>query len=439
MVLDIPELSLVILMGPSGSGKSTFAGKHFKPTEVLSSDFCRGLICDDKDNQDATKDAFDVLHVITRKRLAMGKLTVVDAANVRLEDRKPLITLAREFHCVPVAIIFDLPAELCQQRNCARNDRDITNRVVVQQAGELRRGLRGLKREGFRHIHRFCSQGDAEAAVVKRQPLYCNLRHEYGPFDIIGDVHGCCGELEELLGKLGYEVVEKREGLLLDGGPVYCHPQGRKTVFLGDLVDRGPRVLDTVRLASNMVRGGAAICLPGNHDMRLVRLLRGAEMELTYGLDKTVDELQRLPDGVREEFSRQAASFFGSLVSHAVLYDGKLVAAHAGMKEQMQGRDSTSVREFALVGETTGETDECGLPVRYDWAPSYSGRATVVYGHTSVFDAEWVNNTINIDTGCVFGRKLTALRYPEMELVSVPAKRPYHRTSPKPSSPAPPG
>ncbi len=434
MVLDIPELALVILMGPSGSGKSTFASKHFKPTEILSSDFCRGLICDDKNNQDATKDAVEVLHVIARKRLAMGKITVVDAVNVRPEDREPLVALAREFHCVPVAIIFDLPAELCRQHNRTRNDRDIASRVVVQQADQLRQGLRGLKREGFRHIHRFCLQGDVESAVVERQPLYCNLKHEYGPFDIIGDVHGCCGELEELLGKLGYEIAEKREGQLLDGGPVFRHPQGRKPVFLGDLVDRGPRALDTIRLASNMVRVGAAICLPGNHDMRLVRLLRGTEMELTFGLDKTVDELQRLPDNVREEFSRQAADFLGSLVSHAVLYDGKLVVAHAGMKEQMQGRDSTSVREFALAGETTGETDEFGLPIRYDWAARYGGRATVVYGHTSVFVAEWVNNTLNIDTGCVFGRKLTALRYPEMELVSVPAKRPYYRGLQEPSS-----
>src|SRR5204863_2243151 len=111
--------------------------------------------------------------------------------------------------------------------------------------------------------------------------------------------------------------------------------------------------------------------------------------------------------------------------SHFVLDDGKLVVAHAGMKEIMQGRGSGAVRDFALYGETTGETDEFGLPVRYNWAAEYHGVAQVVYGHTPVPQPEWLNRTINIDTGCVFGGKLSALRYPEGELVSVPARRVY--------------
>ena len=110
------------------------------------------------------------------------------------------------------------------------------------------------------------------------------------------------------------------------------------------------------------------------------------------------------------------------------LDDGKLVVAHAGMKEEMQGRGSGKVRDFALYGETTGETDEFGLPVRYNWAAEYRGKAMVVYGHTPVPEPEWLNRTINIDTGCVFGGKLTALRYPEKELVSVPATADLLRT-----------
>jgi protein phosphatase len=117
--------------------------------------------------------------------------------------------------------------------------------------------------------------------------------------------------------------------------------------------------------------------------------------------------------------------FIDGLVSHYVLDDGKLVVAHAGLKESMQGRGSGQVRSFALYGETTGESDEFGLPVRHDWAAEYRGRATVVYGHTPVPEPEWLNGTINIDTGCVFGGRLTALRYPERELVSVEAARTY--------------
>ena len=117
--------------------------------------------------------------------------------------------------------------------------------------------------------------------------------------------------------------------------------------------------------------------------------------------------------------------FLDGLVSHYVFDDGRLVVAHAGMKAEMQGRGSAKVRDFALFGETTGETDEFGLPVRYNWAAEYRGRASVVYGHTPVPEPEWLNRTINIDTGCVFGGKLTALRWPEKELVSVPARQTY--------------
>src|SRR5881396_595586 len=124
MKLTIPELSLVVLIGPSGSGKSTFAGKHFKPTEVLSSDWCRGVVSDDENSQAATKDAFEVLHFIAAKRLAAGRLTVIDATNVQLEARKPLVALAREYHVLPVAIVFNLPERLCQERNRNRSNRD---------------------------------------------------------------------------------------------------------------------------------------------------------------------------------------------------------------------------------------------------------------------------------------------------------------------------
>ncbi len=270
MKLTIPELAVVALVGPSGSGKSSFARKHFRATEVLSSDFCRGLVSDEENSQAVTNDAFEVLYFIASKRLTTGKLVVIDATNVQVEARKPIIALARQFHCIPVAIVFDLPEKLCHERNRNRPDRDFGPHVIRQQSQQLRRSQRNLQREGFRRVHILHSPEEVDAAEIVREPLWNNLKHEHGPFDIIGDVHGC----------------------------------------------------------------------------------------------------------------------FDELVSHYVLDEGKLVVAHAGMKEEMQGRGSGKVRDFALYGETTGETDELGLPVRYNWAAEYRGRAMVVYGHTPVPQGE---------------------------------------------------
>lgn len=415
MKITIPELSLVVLIGASGSGKSSLARKHFKPTEILSSDYCRGLVSDDENNQAATPDAFEVLHFIARKRLAAGKLTVVDATNVQPESRKPLVQLAREFHCLPVAIVLDMPERLCQDRNRNREDRDFGPHVIRQQTQQLRRSLRGLEREGFRHVFILKNPEESEAVAIERQPLWNNLKSDHGPFDIIGDVHGCYDELLALLTQLGYGVEQNGEAVEVKP------PAGRKLIFLGDLVDRGPKIPQVLKLVMSMVEKGTALCVPGNHDVKLMRKLRGKDVQITHGLADSLRQLE--PEPV--EFRNRVADFIDDLVSHYVLDDGKLVVAHAGMKESMQGRGSGKVRDFALYGETTGETDEFGLPVRYNWAAEYRGKAMMVYGHTPVPEPEWLNRTINIDTGCVFGGKLTALRYPEKEIVSVPAKQTY--------------
>jgi protein phosphatase len=416
MKITVPELSLVLLVGPSGCGKSTFAQQHFKPTEVLSSDYCRGLVSDNENDQTSTKEAFEVLHFIARKRLAAGRLTVIDATNVQPDSRKPLVALAREFHVLPVAIVFDFPEKVCQERNRTRPNRDFGPHVVRNQAQQLRRSLRGLEREGFRGVHIFNSPEELEGLEVVRQPMWTNRRTEHGPFDIIGDVHGCFDELQELLATLGYSV--EKNG---DGYPVGT-PEGRKAIFLGDLVDRGPRIPDVLRLVMGMVESGTALCVPGNHDMKLLQKLRGKDVKMAHGLADSVAQLDAEPP----EFKSKVAAFLDGLISHYVLDDGQLVVAHAGMKEEMQGRGSGAIRSFALFGETTGETDEFGLPVRYNWAADYRGKAMVVYGHTPIAEPQWLNRTINIDTGCVFGGKLTALRYPEKEFLSVPSHRTYY-------------
>jgi protein phosphatase len=268
-----------------------------------------------------------------------------------------------------------------------------------------------------------------DARLAKEEIISSVLRNdkrsEHGPFDIIGDIHGCCNELEKLLRLLGYEVCEMQPADLIWGNRVYTHSEKRTAVFLGDIVDRGHQIIDALKIVRNMAKTGAAYCVPGNHDMKLKRKLSGRDVQITHGLQQSLAEIESLPPDIRAPFAEETSEFIDALVSHYVFDNGKLVAAHAGMREEMQGRDSAKIRHFALYGETTGETDEFGLPVRYNWAAEYRGQAMVVYGHTPVPEPEWLNRTINIDTGCVFGGKLTALRYPEKEIISVPAAGVY--------------
>ncbi|WP_151769641.1 polynucleotide kinase-phosphatase [Streptomyces abyssomicinicus] len=408
-VLPVTDLSLVVLIGASGSGKSTFARRHFRPTEVISSDFCRGLVSDDENDQSATKDAFDVLHYIAGKRLAAGRRTVVDATNVQQEARGQLVRLAREHDVLPVAIVLDVPESVCAERNAARADRaDMPRRVVQRHTRELKRSLRHLEREGFRKVHVLRGVEEVENATLVTEKRFNDLTHLAGPFDIVGDIHGCSIELESLLAKLGYT----------DG----VHPEGRTAVFVGDLVDRGPDSPGVLRRVMSMVESGNALCVPGNHENKFGRYLRGRQVQHTHGLAETVAQME----GESEEFKERVGRFIDGLVSHYVLDEGRLVVCHAGLPEKYHGRTSGRVRSHALYGETTGETDEFGLPVRYPWAEDYRGRAAVVYGHTPVPTATWLNNTICLDTGVVFGGKLTALRYPERELVEVPAERVWY-------------
>lgn len=414
--LEIPDLCLVILVGVSGVGKSTFARKHFLPTEIVSSDVCRGVVSDDENDQGATNDAFALLHYIVGTRLRRGRLTVIDATNVQSESRKGLIALAKEHDCLAIAVVLNLPVKLAAERNQARPDRNFGVRVLRQQHGQLVSGMRRMKHEGFSRVHVLDSPEAIESASFMRRRLWNDRRDDHGPFDIIGDVHGCYGELCELLRALGYTLDGTREQ------PRVLAPAGRRALFLGDLVDRGPDSPGVLRLVMSMVADGAALCIPGNHETKLLKRLRGKNVKLSHGLAATIEQLEREPP----ELSERVADFIEGLVSHYVLDDGKLVVAHAGLREDYQGRASGRVRAFCLYGETTGETDEYGLPVRYDWASEYRGRAMVVYGHTPVPEPEWVNRTICLDTGCVFGGKLTALRYPERELVQVPAAAVYY-------------
>ena len=410
--IEIPEFALVAMIGATSSGKTSFALKHFKSTEVLSSDFFRGMVSDDENDQAASGDAFDLLRYAANKRLNNMKLTVIDATNLQPFARKQIIDMAKEQNVHSVAIVLNLPEKLLQERNKARPERGYPERVIRKHCVDLKRSLSGLKREGFRFVYVISSLEQLENTEVIRTKLWNDKKDDHGPFDIIGDIHGCCDELEELLAKLGY----------VCGESGYAHPDGRKVVFLGDFCDRGPRNADVLKLAMRMVKNGNALAVPGNHDMKLLKYIKGRNIQMTHGIDLTIAEMEAQGD----EFKAEAAAFLDSLISHYVFDNGNLVTAHAGLKQEYIGRGSMRVRDFCLYGETTGEFDSYGLPVRLDWAADYRGRGMVVYGHIAGKEVKSLNGTYCIDTGCVFGGSLTAFRYPEREIVSVPAHKQYY-------------
>ena len=413
----IPALSLVVLIGVSGSGKTTFAREKFAPFEAISSDACRALVSGDENSQEASGDAFDVLHYVAGKRLDRGLLTVVDATNVGRDSRAALIKLARDHDVLPVAIVLDTGLDVAIDRNRNRLERPFGDGPIRRQQTLLAKSIKHLGKEGFRQVHVLRGAGEIAAASIVREPLLTDRRDLTGPFDIVGDVHGCLAELLDLLARLGYAVQRDDEGRPID----VSHPDGRTLVFVGDLVDRGPDIAGVLRLAMGATASGHALAVPGNHEAKLIRALDGHDVKRTHGMAETLDQLAvETP-----EFRAAVRAWCYGLVSHLVLDDGRLVVAHAGLKEAYHGRASGRVRAFALYGDTTGETDDYGLPVRYPWAEDYRGRALVAYGHTPTPTLEWVNNTICLDTGCVFGGRLSALRYPERETVSVDAARVY--------------
>ncbi len=415
--VNVPAKGLVVLIGVSGSGKSTFARTHFEPTEVVSSDHCRGLVSDDENDQSATADAFDLLHHLVSIRLRRGLLTVVDATNVQQHARAELVKVAKSHDVLVDAIVLDVPESVAIARNGGRADRDFGSHVVTRQQRALKKSLARLKKEGFRRVHTLRGEDEIAAVEIVRERSWNDRRDVHGPFDIIGDVHGCAAELRTLLSQLGWQI-RYDDNAAVDA----THPDGRQAVFVGDLVDRGPDTPGVLRLVMGMVAAGNALCVSGNHEAKLVRALDGANVKIAHGLAESISQLGNESD----EFRSRARNFMDSLISHFVLDDGNLVVAHAGLKEAYHGRSSGRVRAFALYGDTTGETDEFGLPVRYPWAQEYRGDAMVVYGHTPVPRAEWINNTICLDTGVVFGGELTALRYPEREIVAVPAEREWY-------------
>ena len=322
-------------------------------------------------------------------RLSARALTAVDATLLSKDDLRRLTRAARDAYARVYAV------------------------ALGSDQGEMARRL------GTFAIEATFAVPPGETASFEFRPVSTDRRTQRGPFDIIGDVHGCADELIDLLGALGYRVALTGQGEARRADVVA--PPGRRAFFVGDLVDRGPNSPDVLRLVMAMVEAGHALCVAGNHDVSCQRWLEGRHTSLSHGLDLTAEQLSRESAGFRD----RVRTFFAGLKGHLWVDGGALAVAHAGVREAMIGRSSGIVRAFSLYGDSEPKPAADGLPTRYHWALDYHGATAVVYGHTPVAEVGWVNNTACIDTGCCFGGRLTALRWPEREIVSVPARHTY--------------
>lgn len=412
--IKLPHLAVLVLAGPAGTGKSTFATRHFLPTQVVSSDRIRGWISDDESDQSVSGPAFELLHDLLTKRLAAGRLTVVDSTALAAQARRELLRDAHRYNVPTILILFRGDRELCLARD-AQRARQVGVAVIDRQLQQLDETLRRMAGEGFDRIY-ILEPGDVDRVQISYEPLPGDLRSLHGPFDIIGDIHGCAAELRALLDRLGYAP---------DAAGAWHHPQGRRFVSLGDLTDRGPDSVGVLRLLIASVSAGAALYAPGNHCNKLMRYLLGHKVKVAHGLAKTITEIDALRPPDRQELVRATSRMIMDAPPYLVLDDQKLVVAHAGIKEWMIGQMSRRIRDFTLYGDVSGDVDEHGFPIRRNWATEYRGPYTIVYGHTVVPEPVWVNNTLNIDQGCVFGGRLTCLRWPEREIVQVQAAQAY--------------
>jgi protein phosphatase len=407
VIVQIPDPCLLVLCGPAGAGKSTWARRHFAGTEVVSSDGLRAMICDDPGDQTVNEPTFELLHRLVAERLQRLRLTVVDATNLEARARLPLLRLARKAGVPAVLAVFEADEQTCRTRD-RRRDRSVGPEVVGEHLLLLAGLDRLLQKERWDLVHRLDGHL-VGSARVERIAIPPDRRDEDGPFDVVGDVHGCLNELHQLLERLDY-------------APDGSHPVGRRLVFVGDLVDRGPDSVGVLRLVLRMVQEGRAFAVPGNHDHKFGRWLRGHDVDMRGGLSGTAKQWERLPDSEQRELERAFSVGLGKAPTYLWLDGGSLLVSHAGLEESLHGRMGRKVDAFCLFGMTTGQLIG-GVPERLDWASDYSGSPAVVHGHLPVREALWRNRTANVDLGCVFGGELCAVRWPEGSFVRVPAGR----------------
>ncbi|MBA3826961.1 MAG: AAA family ATPase [Ktedonobacterales bacterium] len=413
-VLRVAPSSLIVLIGPASSGKSTWAHAHFEPTQVVSTDGCRALIADDENDQEATRDALRLFHRIITERLKRGLPTVADSTALAAGAREELLRDAALYHRPVVAVVFAMPMDVQQFWN-AQRPRRAPPPVLSEHRQALQHTLHAICDEGFSQIVILHSPEEMQRLIVRIGSF--SPENDVGPFDIIGDVHGCYDELSALLRELGY----------VPHGDGWAHPQRRRAIFVGDLADRGPRNVAVWRTVIDMCEHGNALLVIGNHDNKLMRWLMGRPVRIGKGLLSTISEIESLPEPEQSVFRARLLSLLRSTPGYLLLDRERLVVTHAGIRDDMVGRWDRHISSFCLYGDVAGYDPE-GIPQRRNWAMeriARPGAPLIVYGHVVVESPAFINQTVDVDTGCCFGGRLTALRYPERTFTSVPALQVY--------------
>lgn len=379
--ITIPEYCLIVILGDFDSQEKDYFNDlpNANHLELNDGDFLENSF-------------LESTHLKLEQLLKHSKISVLSVPFINNSIRQELQKLAKQAHLKTVMVVFEVG--------------------LSEHFAKLKQQLPNEGYESIHYLERENSHYNLDFEVVT---FNCNRKEEVGPFDIIGDVHGCYGELCDLLQKLGYLVSNQNNEIIIK------NPHQRKLIFLGDLVDRGPDTPSVLKLVMKACDDNIALCVLGNHDAKLLKALQGKKVTISHGLGKSLDQLANHS----QTFINQVCNFIANLPSHYVLDGGKLVVAHAGLREDLHGRESGQVLSFAMYGQTSGKILENGLPERIKWAEAYHGEALVAYGHTPIAEVEWINNAACIDTSCVFGGKLTALRYPERELVSTDAYESY--------------
>lgn len=403
--MKLKKRSLVLLIGPIGCGKSTFASKYFG-SHIVSADNIRELISGDAGNQNVSRDAFDILNLLIDTKMRYDFPVIVDNLNHRPSSRRDLLRMADKYGYNKVAVVFDeTDLATCQRQNAGRT-RVVPREIVEKQYNTFRENIKFLGAEGFDQM--FHAKEVTEAFEFDNRDLSPNQKVDKAV--IIGDVHGCLPELLALLQKLNEQGYGEH-----------------KVVFVGDFADRGPANAGTLELIADMVEQGRALAVRGNHDDKLLRYLKGANVKLGHGLQATVNQIETNMES--KALKEKLLKFLGGLPLYLSLDEGKLVVSHAGIDDDMIGQsDNGAIRSFCLYGKTTGRKLENGFPERIDWAAERvvtEASPLIVYGHHAAAEPYLINKTAMVDTGACFGGDLSAYVYPEGKVVSVKAYAQY--------------
>lgn len=439
--IQLPHVGIVLLVGPSNSGKTTLLHRlvennSIKESEVISSDQFRLLVSDiefinwnkrPKDEADVlyneyariSNDAFETMEFLLGKRCQLNKLSIIDATNLKEEEREQYIRLGKKYHVPVVAIVLNIAEKELIRRD---NHRDFPRgkKRIKQQYQHFKRTLHSIKKEGFQRTYRLDESEIECLEVVRRQnPLVIDVG---SGIDFIGDIHGCFEEFIELLDRLGYK--ENIEGY-------YIHPGGRKILSLGDIMSRGPRSLETMQFFKKHVDAGHAYMIDSNHGWKIARWLDGRKVKLAHGDEKVGAEFGEYENKYGKEAAEQLKNELKDLLmaakSHLIIQKNGVnvaVAAHAGIKDHYIGKQSPRIADFCRYGDSDG-LDVNGKPIRKDWTIHHKSSELIMWGHDPKPQPLLTNNTLNIDQGVVFGGMLTAYRFPEKQFVSVGAKMDY--------------